>query len=179
MEPLTNVAELRALLRWHDVREEARMEGFRSFVVHANDAALPPIEVLFDDNVSVLQQLVFGPWHAHYTEWSDERRNVRRAIATARALVSGSRCLIVYKGTGGANGYIGSQILRRSELPRTLPRGFRRLERVAFNTAPERVAVDRSRYHRAKSGMYIEHAWLRRLKEAAAAGAAIDTSLFD
>jgi hypothetical protein len=165
MSPLTNVAELQALLRWQDVVEETPTGGLRLFSVRPDDPSLPRIEFLFDDGVTLLQQLGFGPWHGHYTEWSDERRNIRRAIATARTLISGARCLFVERGTGGRDGYLGSSVLRRSQMPLTLSKGFIRLERLVFNAAAEDVAVDLARYHRTKSGKYIEHNWRRRLKE--------------
>lgn len=178
MAPLTTTAELRQLLRWQDVAEETPLEGLRLFAVVPTDRCLPRIEFLFDDEVTLLQQRGFGPWHGHYTEWSDERRNVRRAIATARTLISGARYLAVERGPGGRNGYIGSSILRRSELPRTLSMGFRRLERLRFNAPVERVPIDLARYHRTRDGSFIEHGWRRRLKEIWA-GASLDASVLD
>ena len=129
MSRLTDLAELRVLLRWQDVVEEMPLDGLRLFAARPADPSLPRIEFLFDDKVTLLQQLGFGPWHGHYTEWSDERRNVRRAIATARTLISGARCLFVQRGVGGRDGYLGSRILRRSQMPLILSQGFRRLER--------------------------------------------------
>jgi hypothetical protein len=163
---LTTVAELQALLRWHDVTEETPIDGLRLFAVRPTSESLPRIEFLFDDRVTLLQQLGFGPWHGHFTEWDNERRNVRRAIATARTLVTGARCVFAERGTGGGrDGYLGSSVLRRSEMPRTLAKGFTRLERIVFNAAPEEVPVDLGRYHCTKDGSYIEQSWRRELKE--------------
>jgi hypothetical protein len=55
MSPLTNVAELRALLRWQDVVEETPLAGLRLFAVRPDDPSLPRIEFLFDDKVTLLQ----------------------------------------------------------------------------------------------------------------------------
>jgi hypothetical protein len=163
MTPLTTVSELQHRLGWQDVTEYAPMPGWRVFAAWPSRKFLPPVEFLFDDQVSILQHLRFGPWHGHYQEWDDERRNVRRAIATARTLVTGARCLLVQRSAAG--GYLGSSVYRQPELPHTLSKGFARLERLIFNTPPEAVAVDLARFHHAKDGSYIEHGWRRRLKE--------------
>lgn len=162
MPPLTSVADLRARLRWPGVIESVPMPGWRLFSVRLIDPSLPAVEFLFDDGVTLLQQLGFRPWHGHFTEYDDERRNVRRAIGMARALVAGSRCLLVQRSAGGA--YLGSSVHRLDQLPLTLSPGFARLERLAFNRPPENVPIDLVRYHRAKDGGYIEHGWRQSLK---------------
>jgi hypothetical protein len=63
-------------------------------------------------------------------------------------------------------------------MPLSLSEGFTRLERLVFNSAAEDVPLDLARYHRTKSGSYIEHGWRRRLKEVYA-GTAFDVSVFD
>jgi hypothetical protein len=178
MAPLTTIAELQALLRWQDITEMMRPDGIRVFTVQPTDRSLPSIVFLFDDQVTLLQLLGFGPWHGHYEQWSDERRNVRRAIATARTLVSGSRYLAVQRGAGECNGYIGSSILRRSEIPRTLAKEFCRLERFAFNAPVEHIAIDLAQYHRTKDGSFIEHGWRRKVKGNFAA-LSWDATMFD
>jgi hypothetical protein len=175
MAQLITLDELRTRLGWRDMTEDVPMAGWRVFSVWPADRSLPAIEFLFDADVSFLQQLGFGPWHGHYSESSDERRNLRRAIATARALVAGTRCLLVQRSASGA--YLGSGIYRLPLLPLMLSRDFARLERLVFGATSEGVPIDLSRYHRGRGG-YIEHAWRRRLKEDLA-DSPVDTSLFD
>ena len=174
--PLTSISELQLSIGWQNVSEYKPMKGWRVFAVCPSEKLLPPIEFLFDENVTMLQQLGFGPWHGHYQKWSDERKNVRSAIATARVLVTGARCLLVERSASGA--YLGSGIYRRSSLPLTLSRDFARLERLPFNASPEHVPVDLSRFYRTKIGTLIENAWRKRLK-ASYAGTTINSSMFD
>jgi hypothetical protein len=162
MQPLTSVADLGARLRWPDVVQSVPMSGLRLFTARPTDPALPTIEFLFDDGVTILQQLGIRPWHGHFTEYDGERRNVRRAIGMARALVAGARCLLVQRSAGGT--YLGSGVHRVGEMPLTLTRDFGRLECQAFNRPTERVPIDLARYYRAKDGSYIEHGWRQSLK---------------
>lgn len=152
------------------------MPGWRVFSVWPSQKLSPQIEFVFDESVSMLQQLGFGPWHGHYDSSDNERRNVLRAIATARTLVAGSRCLLVEQMTGGK--YLGSGIYRSGRLPLSLSQEFGQLERLTFDRPAQRLDVDLARYHRTKRGGYIEHTWRERLK-AVYLGTAVDPTMFD
>lgn len=162
MQPLTSVPELQKLLRWPRVTESVPVRGLRVFEVWPDAPGLERMHFLFDDGVTCMQQFGFGPWHGHYTQWSDERRNVRRAIATARTLMTGARCLFVERSSAGT--YLGSGVVRRGRLPPTLSRDFATLERFVFNRPPELVPVDLTRFHRTKDGAYVDHELRRQLK---------------
>jgi hypothetical protein len=163
MSPLTTITDLQSLLGWRDVVEEQASDS-RVFGALPSRKALPRIEFVFDGQVTSLHALGFGRWHGHYDRWEDERRNFRRAVAVARALIAGERCLLVEWSQDGK--YLGSGIYRGSKLPQTLSRGFARLERFTFNAPPADVPIDLSKYQRTKSGSYIEPAWRERVKQA-------------
>lgn len=176
MGPLTTLSELQSRLGWQNITEDRTMSGWRVFAVWPSQKVLPTIEFVFDGDVSMLQQLGFGPWHGHYQNSSNERRNVLRAIATARTLVAGTRCLLVEQMSGGK--YLGSGIYRRGKLPLTLSDDFGQLERLTFGQPPEHVAIDLTRFHKTKRGSYIEHGWRQHLKSAYS-GTTVNTAMFD
>ena len=175
MAALTTLPELQKMLGWPRVTEHGpETSGYRVFTVWPAEPSLPRIEFVFDPGITLLLQLGFGPWHGHYDESSDERRNLRRAAATARALITGSRCLLVQRSAAGE--YLGSGIYRRSQLPQSLSRDFGGLERLVFNAAPAAVDIDLSRFYRGRHSL-MEHSVREQLK-AIYRGTATE-SLFD
>jgi len=163
MESLTTLSALRTLLRWQNITEiqPDGGGGLRCFSVWPTGKWLPQIEFVFDHKVTTLIQLGFGPWHSHYERYQDERRNFRQAVAVARALINGSRCLLVERSALGK--YLASGPFRISQLPMSLPAECARVERLVFDHPAVDVDIDFSRYYRGKYSL-IEHSYREKLK---------------
>jgi hypothetical protein len=109
-----------------------------------------------------MQQLGFGEWHAHYDQFDDESKNMRRAVATAATLIAQRRCLLEQR--DAKDNYIGSGIVRTDELPLSLSANVHHLRRCFFDRPPLIEQIDFNRYAKTKHS-FVEHEHLAKLRE--------------
>lgn len=139
-KPLVTIEQLQERIGWSDIREEPRPEyGLRWFRIMPKSASVPPVDFLFDDAVTLLNQLGCGNWHCHPDDIDD-------AIEMARKLVHHELCILEERNSAGD--YAGSAPAAADELPRSLRHDAGWLVRRFFDREPQREAIDFNQYQK-------------------------------
>ena len=145
MAPHLTAQTLAARLRWPNVTERAEAEpGTRLFTAWPAKAGAEPLDLVFDASNSEIIFVGFGPWWGDFERSFDERRNTRLALAAARAIIAGARCVLAERGEGGLLLAMGLYRRRPARPPRVAA-GCQRLNRYAFNAAPTDVETERDK----------------------------------